>query len=120
MHHGSEDPKSERYMTDGELVHFDLKLNNVLVGDQALDNEHRNQPPYKINDFGLSKKVTTGPQDAKYLKKYQYYSTYSWYAPEQVTSIFHDAFSSRPWTGFFSNIFNPMVRDPHYGTATNI
>jgi hypothetical protein len=28
MHHGSKDPKSERYMTDGELVHFGLKLNN--------------------------------------------------------------------------------------------
>lgn len=28
MHHGSEDSNSERYLKDGELVHFDLKLGN--------------------------------------------------------------------------------------------
>jgi len=29
--------------------------------------------------------VTTGPQDAKYLKQYQYYGTCSWYAPVSLT-----------------------------------
>ncbi|KAH8758114.1 hypothetical protein BGZ57DRAFT_996250 [Hyaloscypha finlandica] len=87
VHHGSEDPKSERYKTDGKVV---LKAteeltSSVLVGDQALDNEHGNQPPYKINDFGLSKMVTSGPQDAKYLKQYLYYGTCSWYAPVSLT-----------------------------------
>jgi hypothetical protein len=29
--------------------------------------------------------VTTGPQDAKYLKQYLYYGTCSWYAPVSLT-----------------------------------
>lgn len=65
MHHGSEDMSKQRFITEGELVHFDLKLDNgrpnnstldareltisVLIGEDTLDTEHRNKPPFKVN-----------------------------------------------------------------------
>ncbi|KAE9367894.1 kinase-like protein [Stipitochalara longipes BDJ] len=102
IHHGSEDPSSERYMPNNELVHFDLKPQNILIGDQTLDNEHRNQHPYKITDFGVAKQVPIDGQNAEFLRKWEYLGTTPWFAP------------------LYTNLFNPAIRDPKYGSATNI
>ncbi|KAH7348777.1 kinase-like domain-containing protein [Rhexocercosporidium sp. MPI-PUGE-AT-0058] len=116
MHHRSDDatipsPGWPRQ----ELVHFDLKLENVLVGAPTTDVEHRDMSPFKFGDLGNGRRVPAF-QSPRYLSDYSEFGTPEYYAPEQVTRKDHLS-GPRPWFDFVGNC---TVVGVGYRTPTKI
>ncbi|PVH81188.1 kinase-like protein [Cadophora sp. DSE1049] len=116
MHQGSEDvdAPAPRWPRE-EMVHFDLKLENVLVSAPTTDVEHRNMPPFKFGDFGMARRVPE-IQIPRYLRDYSDFGTPGYFAPEQITRKDHQC-GPRPW--FDANGVCTVV-GIRYGSATNI
>ncbi|KUJ19058.1 kinase-like protein [Mollisia scopiformis] len=116
---GSEDLARQAWVGT-EIVHFDLKLENVLVGATLDDTEHRNTPSYKMSDFGLATAVPR-IQSPFWMDSVSNTGTVPWYLPEQVSAMNHAALSryfpnERPWLSAFSR----SVPGRQFGTPSNI
>ncbi|RDW66852.1 hypothetical protein BP5796_09601 [Coleophoma crateriformis] len=133
IHHGSEDPSAPRW-GHGEICHFDLKLENILISAPLLDVEHKRKPAFKIADFGSSQQVPI-EQDRAFNQKFNWAGTYPWVLPEQgkgrSRSKPNQPEFKRPWLRehagvatldpkFFRNLDYSPNGSYHYGTASNI
>ncbi|CZT47468.1 uncharacterized protein RSE6_08031 [Rhynchosporium secalis] len=116
MDHGSE---NANFPTPGwpsqEMVHFDLKLENILIGTPTTDIEHRDASPFKFGDFGMAKRVQNS-QSPQYMADHSTWGTPVYYAPEQVLRSNHSA-GARPW---FDMLGRHTITEPKYGSATNL
>ncbi|KAF4628006.1 hypothetical protein G7Y89_g10150 [Cudoniella acicularis] len=87
MHQGNEDTSDNaQRWNQPDLVHFDIKPQNVLRGGPIRDSEHRNRHVYKMADFGLAKWVIPPEQqDQDYIEEWEGRGIPDWLFPVRKT-----------------------------------
>ncbi|KAL2064718.1 hypothetical protein VTL71DRAFT_3856 [Oculimacula yallundae] len=100
-----------------QMVHFDLKLENVLIGTPTTDLEHRDASPIKLADFGVAERVPP-VQSPQFLLERSQLGTPEYYAPEQVLRTNHLG-GPRPWFDF-PVTGKHTVSGARYSSATNL
>lgn len=73
-----------------DLVHFDLDVLNILVGD-FVGPDHQTLPVFKVSDFGLAERSTRPDFNRAYVRSIQAISFY------ECTVLLMICLSSRTW-----------------------